>query len=253
MYIDSHAHISESLFDNDIEAVLQRAKEAGVEQIINICTDQPTLEKGVALAKKHPWIHNAAAVTPHDVETLQAAYYPLVVQAAEQGLLVAIGETGLDYHREVFDKKLQQEVLLLHFALAHQHNLPLIVHCRNAFDDLFSLADRHYKGKKLLLHCFTGTLAEAKNILERGWFISISGIVTFPKAQELKETVAFLPLDRLLIETDAPFLAPQSHRGARNEPAFLAETARAIADIKNLTLKELSDQTSLNAKLFFDV
>jgi TatD DNase family protein len=231
--------------------MLKRARLHRVEKIVNICTDEKSLEEGLRLAKIEPWIFNTAATTPHDVEKEGASFFPLVEKQAQLGSLVAIGETGLDYHYEHSPRALQKEFLVRYFSLALEVNLPLIFHCRDAFDDLFTLADAHYVNQPAVLHCFTGTLDEAKEVLERGWYLSISGIATYKKSETLRQVVKYVPLDRLFIETDTPYLAPQGKRGQINEPSFVIETAELIASLKGIKLEALGEIVSRNAEEFF--
>lgn len=247
---DAHAHLTGEKLLPDVEEILARAKDAGVGTIVNICTGVQSLEAGLLLQKKHPWVWQTAATTPHDVEEEGELFFPYVERAAREGKLVAIGETGLDYCYEHSPKKVQKYWLKRYFALATKTDLPVIFHCREAFEDLFEMADREYEGQAIL-HCFTGTLQEARGVLERGWLISISGIATFKKSVELREIVKFVPLDSLVIETDAPYLAPQSKRGQVNEPAFIEETAQMIADVKGVAFEEVVRITRENAVNFF--
>lgn len=255
-FIDSHAHLSSAQIWPDIDAILQRAKEAGLTHIVNICTDKETLEKGLELAKRYPWIFNAASTTPHDVEKEGDLYFPLMSDCAHSGSLIAVGETGLDYFYEHSPREIQKKFFIKYLHLALETELPVIIHCRDAFKDFFEILDieytvngRHAPG---VLHCFTGTLQEAEEVIRRGWYLSLSGIVTFKKSEELREVAKMVPLDQLLIETDTPYLAPQRHRGKQNEPAYLPDTAQLIADLKGISLKELSLATSQNAKSFFN-
>ena len=251
MYIDSHAHLgSDALFPH-VSSILSRAKEAGVEAIIDICTDPQTLDRGLTIQNTDPVVLLAAATTPHDVEKEGDLFFPKVKQAAKEGKLVAIGETGLDYYYEHSPKELQRKWLSQYFALATEVSLPVIFHCRDAFADLFSMAQAEYKGGRALVHCFTGTIEEAKKALDLGWYISLSGILTFKKSQELREVVSYIPLDRMMIETDAPYLAPQSKRGQVNESAFVGETAQQIATLKGVSLEKIAECTKNNAKSFF--
>jgi len=251
MFIDSHAHLTSPPLLDHAEEILQRARQNKVEAVINICTDAASLEKGLLLAKRHSFVFNAAATTPHDVDKEGASFFPIVAAHARNKQLVAIGETGLDYHYEHSNRETQKTFLLRYFELAAQVSLPLIFHCREAFADLFALADVHYKRKPAVLHCFTGTVAEAKSCLERGWLVSFSGIATFKKSEALREAATFVPLDRMLIETDAPFLAPQSKRGKLNEPGYLPETASCIAAVKGVSVEECAEATRQNAIDFF--
>lgn len=251
MFIDSHAHLTSSQVFPEIDGVLSRAKNEDVEQIINICTDPQTLELGLALAEKHPWIFNTAATTPHDVEKEGELFFPMVKEQALKKKLVALGETGLDYHYEHSPKALQKEFLARYFLLSYEVKLPLIFHCRDAFDDLFSMADIDYKDRPAILHCFTGTLDDAKEVIRRGWLISFSGIITFKNSVALRDVVRWAPLDQFLIETDTPYLAPQKHRGKPNEPAFIKETAECIAQIKGISVSEVANASADNARRFF--
>jgi TatD DNase family protein len=248
---DTHAHLTSVQILPQIEDVLQRASHKGISRIVNICTDIPSLEQGLLLNEKHHWVYNAAATTPHDVEKEGEEFFPFVERSASAGKLVAIGETGLDYFYTHSDRKVQQAFLLRYFALALQKKLPLIFHCRDAFEDLFAMADGAYLGAPAVLHCFTGTLEEAKGVLDRGWFLSISGIATFKKSEGLREVIKYTPLDRLFVETDAPYLAPQSQRGKQNEPSFLFETLELVASIKEVSIAEAARATQDNAERFF--
>ncbi len=250
-FVDTHAHLTSEQILPVVEDVLARAKEKGISKIVNICTDETSLKEGLLLRDNYPWIFNAAATTPHDVELEGASFFPLVERCTAEGKLIAIGETGLDYFYEHSNRKEQQKYLSLYFSLATQTKLPLIFHCRDAFDDLFSMADQEYRGFSAVLHCFTGTLEEAKAVLDRGWYLSLSGIVTFKKSESLREVAEYVPLDRLLIETDSPYLAPQSHRGKLNEPAYLPETAQIIAHARGISLEKLASSIHENAEAFF--
>lgn len=250
--IDSHAHLSSEELFLSAEELISRAQKAGVQKIVNICTDELSLNKGLILQKKFPGIiYTTAATTPHDVEAEGNSFFPLVEKNSDQ--LVAIGETGLDYFYKHSPKEVQKAFLLRYFELALRVNLPLIFHCRDAFEDLFAMADQHYKSSKAVLHCFTGSIEEARKVIDRGWMLSISGIVTFKKSEALREVARFVPLDHLLIETDAPYLAPQSHRGERNEPAYLVETAQCIAAAKNCSFDEVVTATTQNALRVFAI
>ncbi len=251
MYIDSHAHLTSDELFPLVDEILSRAKLQKIEAIVNICTDTTSLERAASLKNKVPRLYHTAATTPHDVEKEGDLFFPYVEQAAKKGDIVALGETGLDYYYERAGREKQKEFLLRYFSLARKTGLPLVFHCREAFADLFSLADGHIPSHLGLLHCFTGTLEEAKGVLDRGWYLSLSGIVTFKKSQQLQEVAKYVPLDRLLIETDSPYLAPQSKRGKQNEPSFLPEVAEMIAAVKNVSLDEVAFATSTNAKSFF--
>ncbi|MCH9614630.1 MAG: putative metal-dependent hydrolase YcfH [Chlamydiia bacterium] len=247
MFFDSHAHLTSSDVLPELPAILERAKAANVTRMANICTDIPTLEAGLKL--DHPGIVNIGATTPHDVGKEGALNFPTFEKAAREGKLKAIGETGLDYFYEHSDKKTQKTYLIKYLELATELNLPVVIHCREAFDDLFDFT-KDFKGT-LILHCFTGTMDEAKEVLKRGWYLSLSGIVTFKKSLELQEVAKIVPLKQMLIETDTPYLAPRSKRGKQNEPAYVVETAGFIADLKEITVDELAKATFDNASDVF--
>lgn len=252
MFIDSHAHLSSAEMLVDIDEVVQRAKAASIVKVVNICTDKETLEQGLKLQNKYPnFIVNTGATTPHDVEKEGEKFFSLFEQVARNNKLVAIGETGLDYFYEHSNRDLQKEFLVRYMELAKELDLALVIHCREAFQDLFSIADEFYPSCKAILHCFTGTIDEAKQVVDRGWMLSLSGIVTFKKSHDLREVAKIVPVDQLLIETDAPYLAPQTKRGKRNEPAFVVETAKVIADQKQIHVEELAEHTTKNAAKIF--
>jgi len=252
MLYDSHAHLSSPDVIDAIDALVSRANVENVTHILNICTDKETLEKGIALHKKYPHILNAGSTTPHDVEKEGESYFPLFKKAAKEKELVAIGETGLDYHYKHSPVELQKQFLIRYLRLAAECELPVIFHCREAFQDLFSIVDQEYpKTSPAILHCFTGNLQEAEEVLKRGWFLSLSGIITFKKSEALRDVAKIVPLSQMLIETDTPFLAPQTKRGKQNEPSFLPEIGACIAKIKGISQEEVFQATSANAKRLF--
>lgn len=255
--IDSHAHLTGETVYDQVDDMLKRAQEAHIEAIVNICTDRLTLQRGLELVQRYPWVYNAAATTPHDVEKEGEADFDFIAQHARQGRLKAVGETGLDYYYQHSDRKIQQDFLRRYLHLALECQLPVIIHCREAFADFFSILDVEYQinGKHApgVLHCFTGTVSEADEVIKRGWMLSLSGIVTFKKSLELQEVARCVPLSQLLIETDTPYLAPQSHRGKMNEPAYVVETGRFIASLKGIPFEELAQATTRNARSLFNL
>lgn len=249
MFFDSHAHLTDESMFEDVNSYLQRAHQAGVHKIANICTDKITLERGIELAARYDWVINAGATTPHDVEAAGERDFSAFAKAAKEGKLAAIGETGLDYHYEHSCKKVQKLFLERYLTLAEESGLPVIFHCRDAFEDLFAIT--HGMKSKAVLHCFTGNEQQALKGVERGWMVSISGIVTFKRSVELRQTLKKIPLENLFIETDAPYLAPQPMRGKKNEPAFIVETAKVVAQEKGVSLEEVAKVTAANAEAFF--
>lgn len=247
--IDAHAHLTHSA-DEDPEGLLERAQHAKLQAIINVCTDEEDLKRGLALFEKqqNPRVYVAAALTPHDAARDDALFYKAIEAAASTGKLVAIGEFGLDYHYDLAPKDVQINVVKRYLELARKVELPVVIHCREAFADLFELLSAT---REVMLHCFTGSLEEAQEAVARGWYVSLSGIVTFPKSVALQEVAKWLPLDKMLIETDSPYLAPQGYRGKINEPAFLEATAKYIAALRGISVEELIKATADNAKRLF--
>jgi TatD DNase family protein len=257
LLIDSHAHITSSPIYEQVDFLLKRAQEAQIGHIINICTDLMTLERGIELSKSYPWVHQVAATTPHDVEKEGELVFETIANVARKGFLKAIGETGLDYYYEHSSKEIQKKFLRRYLNLALECQLPVVIHCREAFKDFFEILDAEYTVNGRLatgvLHCFTGTMKEAEEVLKRGWMLSLSGIVTFKKSFELQQVTKEIPLSQLLIETDTPYLAPQKYRGKTNEPSYLIETARYVASLKNISLEELAKATVDNSRLLFNI
>lgn len=253
--IDSHCHLTSDELINDVEGIITRAKEAGVKKIININTDRKTFERGLVLKQKYPdFIENTAATTPHDVKELGHIDFSIFEEAAKTKQLIAIGETGLDYHYEHSDRQLQKEFLHRYIKLAKETNLPLIFHCRGdeAFHDLFEIA-KQYLPFSAILHCFTGNNLQAKQCVENGWYISMSGIVTFKKSHELRSVLKTVPLERIVIETDAPYLAPQTKRGKRNESAYIHEVLQAVASVHSQHLESASNALVINTLRAFNL
>lgn len=251
-FVDSHAHLTHGEKITDDE--LLRAKEANVTAIINICTDERSLKEGFILQEeaKSPKIYTATATTPHDVAKDGDHFFPIVEKAAFEKRLVAIGETGLDYYYEHSPRDIQKQFLRKYLKLAKKYHLPVVIHCRDAFADFFSIWDEE-KPAHTVLHCFTGTVDEVDSCLKRGMYISFSGIITFPKSVSLREAALRVPQDRLLIETDAPYLAPQAFRGKKNESSYIVETAKVLAELKGVSLMELGESTSKNAQHVFQL
>ncbi|MBS0654372.1 MAG: TatD family hydrolase [Verrucomicrobia bacterium] len=256
MFIDAHAHLT-GKEDPGLSSLLARATLAGVKAILNVCCDLDDLVRGLLLASQSsvPKVYTIAAITPHDAAKEMDHFFSRIERESKAKSLVAIGETGLDYHYMHAPKSRQQELLRAHVRLASKERLPVVIHCRDAFDDLFMVLDEESAqlpfSPPVMLHCFTGGIKEAEAAVHRGWYISLSGMVTFPKSLALREVAAFCPLDRLLIETDTPYLAPQGYRGKTNEPAFIVETAKQVAKSKNMSLEELALQTSKNCETLF--
>lgn len=253
MLIDSHCHLDNPQFDNDREAVLKRAQAEGLTHLVTIGCDFVTSQHAVSLAQQHPFIFSSIGVHPHEVKDITPATYDELRTLAKQPKVVAYGEIGLDYYYNFSPPEIQRQRFREQIALARELHLPIIVHSRDAKEDTLTIL-REEKADELggVFHCFTGDLEMANAAMDLGFFLSFSGIVTFPKAIALQKVVQDLPLDRMLIETDSPYLAPHPHRGKRNEPAHVQYVARKIAELKPpLAFKEVADVTRENAKRLF--
>ncbi len=261
MFIDSHAHLDGSQFDSDREQVIARARDAGVQTIVAIGNgDGPAdVGCGIALAEKYDFMYATLGIHPHEAGLADDAAYENMARLARHPKVIAWGEIGLDYHYDHSPRDVQKTVFTRQMELAAAAKLPIVIHCRpsdgsdNAWEDCLGLMNEHWSAKGLggILHCFTGNWAQAKRALDMGFMISFSGNVTFPKAQQIRDAALEVPLERMLIETDCPYLAPVPHRGKRNEPAFVIETARKLGELRGLAAEEVGRQTARNFYNFF--
>ena len=263
MFIDSHAHLDGKRFDQDREQVVSRAHEAGVEAILAIgIGDGPgTLDCAIKLAEYFPEIYATTGIHPHEAQLAQESDFAEMESLARHPKVIAWGEIGLDYFYDHSPREMQSKVFVRQMELARTAKLPIIIHCRasegseNAWDDTIRLLREHWASSGLggILHCFSGTLAHAEAALDLGFMVSFAGNLTFPKAAPIRDVAKEIPLDGILIETDSPFLAPIPHRGKRNEPAFVVETARMLADIRGLSVDEIGARTTKNFYRFFSL
>ena len=253
MLIDSHCHLDYLARDGDLEAVIARARAAGVGAMITICTKLSEFESVRAIAAAHDDIWCSLGVHPHEAAGEGQATPERLIALAGHAEVVGIGETGLDYYYEHSPRAAQQTSFRAHIAAARETGLPLIVHSRDAEADTIAiLREAHAEGAfGGVIHCFTAGPDLARAALEIGFFISVAGVVSFKKAEALRAVVREVPLERLLIETDSPYLAPVPMRGKRNEPAFVAHTAAALAKLKELPVEEVARTTSDNARRLF--
>ena len=256
-FTDSHCHIDGAEYDADRDDVIQRARAAGVSAILNVGTGDPhsgALERAVALAEKHADIYTAIGTHPHDARLFDDEAEQLIISLISQSSrVIAWGEIGLDFHYDNSPRNVQMSVFRRQLKLARAANLPVIIHSREAEAETIEILKSEWSDSALpgIMHCFSGSLWLAQQSLELGFHISFSGIVTFKKAEELRTIAKQVPLDRLLIETDCPFLAPVPFRGKRNEPAYVVEVARCLAGIHEKTVAEIGQVTSENfANLF---
>lgn len=243
--IDTHAHVSS--FPNPSQ-IIENALKNNISSIIDIATDLPSLKTSISLQKKYP-IYTAAA-TPVG-EKFSEKFFLSIKKTIQEKKIIAIGETGLDYFYNI-PKNPQKKIFLKYLTLAEKTHLPLIIHCREAFSDVFSILKK-FSLKKILFHCFTGTPQECEKIIKNGYYISFSGIITFKNADLLRKSVQLTPLEKIFLETDSPYLAPEGFRGKTNEPSYIIETFKKVAFLKNLPLQKVIEETSKNIKTFFSI
>jgi TatD DNase family protein len=261
MFVDSHAHLDGKQFEADREQVIARARDAGVQTIVAIGNgDGPEqVDCGIQLAEKYDFIYATLGIHPHEARLADEAAYQNMERLARHTKVIAWGEIGLDYFYDHSPRELQKTVFARQMELAAAAKLPIVIHCRpaegsdNAWEDCLGLMREHWAAKGLggILHCFTGNWPQAKRALDMGFMISFAGNITFPKAQQIRDAALEVPLDCMLIETDSPYLAPVPHRGKRNEPAFVKETARKLSELRGISPEEAGAQTSHNFYKFF--
>lgn len=265
--IDSHAHLDSPRYGEDRDALLARAWDAGVQTILSIGIGEgpDTMHQALDLAREYakrpgvPKIYASAGVHPHEARLANDAAYTKLNQLLDQPEVLACGEIGLDYYYDHSPRDVQKAVFTCQMEIAAAHKKPIIIHCRpsdnstNAWDDTLDTLELHWSPTALggILHCFTGEWAHARRAMDLGFLISFAGNITFPKAQPIRDVLAQVPLDRILIETDAPFLAPVPSRGKRNEPAWVAEVAAKVAAVKSIAPEEAALRTTENFHRFF--
>lgn len=246
MIVDSHCHLNFPDFKNDLETVLENAYKRGVKFFLTIATKLSEIKEIQELSERYPMIVSSVGVHPHEAENYyNEVLYKRLLDFANHPKVVGIGETGLDYYYDNSPRLQQIESFKCHIKASNETSLPLIIHTRSADDDTLTILDQ-YPNAKGVFHCFSGGIDFAKAALERGFYLSFSGIITFKNAELLREVVKITPLEKILLETDAPFLAPIPHRGKRNEPAFTYLVAEKIAEIKELPLELIKTVTTNN-------
>ncbi|MDT7605317.1 MAG: TatD DNase family protein [Acidobacteriota bacterium] len=259
MFVDSHAHIDGEAFEADRDEVVARARGAGVATILNVGTGDPhggELERAVEVAEKYEGVSAAVGVHPHDAKLFDDAAAERILKIVRgSSRVVAWGEIGLDYHYDYSPRDVQLEVFRRQLRMARAENLPVIIHSREADDETIEILESEWRGSSRagVMHCFGGSLWMAERALALGFFISFAGNVTFKNAEPLREVARRVPSDRLLIETDCPFLAPVPLRGRRNEPAFVVETARRLAELRGTTVEEIARVTASNFSTLFSM
>jgi len=253
MFIDSHAHLEMREFDRDREEVILRAAAAGVAYVITVGTTLRECRKAVEIARAHPAVYAAVGIHPHEVKEIDSRTYDALQKLARDEAVVAYGEIGLDFFRNLSPPETQIRCFEEQLAVAAALGLPVIIHDREAHEQTVKIL-KAWPGKTGgVIHCFSGDVAMAMTCLEMGFYISIAGPVTYAKSERLREVVRQAPLERLLVETDAPYLTPQPRRGRRNEPAQVVLTARKVAELKDLSLAEVGRATARNAMTLFGI
>lgn len=254
MLVDTHAHLEMTQFDADREAVLERAREAGLLYIVSVGSDVDGCRGAMQLARQYDYIYAAVGIHPHEVKDITEAVYDELREMAKDPKVVAWGEVGLDYHYLYSPMDVQQVRFREQIKMAREFKLPIIVHDREAHDDTMRILKEEKAGENGgVLHCFSGDLQMAMDAIDMGFLISIAGPVTFKKSEEYRRMVAEIPIESLLIETDAPYLTPEPFRGRRNEPAYVKYVAETIATVKGLTVQDVSRITTLNAMALFGI
>lgn len=254
--IDTHCHLDMEAYGNDLEDVLARAKECGVHHVVTIGIDLPSSRKAVQLAKSYSSISATVGVHPHDVDNVKTTTYQSIGDLVEQNRqhIVGYGEIGLDYVKKYSAIENQQKHFRAQLALATELNLPVIIHDREAHDDTLQIIkDVGLPKAGGIMHCFSGDIPFARRVLELGLLLSIPGVVTFKNAKSLQEVTEWAPIESLLVETDGPFLSPHPKRGKRNEPAYVAHTARYAAKLRHMSFEEFACQTTKNSRRIFNL
>jgi TatD DNase family protein len=245
--VDSHCHLDDPRFDGDRELVIERAANAGVEIILTVGTGEgpPDLEAGLRVASTHERIFATVGVHPHDASKAAGDTWDRLRQLVAHPKVLAIGEIGLDYYYDNSPRVQQQAAFEEQLRISKETGKPVIIHTRDAWEDTMRILRGNWTASGIM-HCFSGGPSEAKQALDMGFYLGFGGVITFPKADKVREAAKFTPLDRILVETDAPYLAPVPHRGKRNEPVFVLDTARRLAELKEIPIEELAEASTGN-------
>ncbi len=251
--IDSHCHLDHEPLFNNLENILKRSKEVGIEKLLTICTTFESFVKIKQLVKKDDIIYGTYGIHPHEAKNDKVTKKLIIDEINANKKIIGIGETGLDFYYNFSDKKDQLKSFEEHIKASIELKIPLIIHSRNAEDEILEIFNEYKKyDLKILMHCFTGSKKFAENLLDMNAYFSASGIITFKNSTDLQETFKFIPLEKTLIETDSPYLAPVPNRGKKNEPSFVRFTAEKLAEIKNIPISELVKSTTSNFNKLFN-
>ena len=255
MMVDSHCHLDGKVYTSDRDEVIQRAIDAGVKRMVAIGTGEgpPDLEAGIRLADSYDVFYATVGVHPHEASKYQDTTSVNLRSLLRHPKVVALGEIGLDYHSNFSPPDVQKRVFLEQMAIAAEARKPIVIHTREAWADTLELLEQHWAPTGLggIMHCFTGTPAEVERTVALGFHLAFGGVVTYPRAVEVHESVKVVPLDRLLLETDAPYLAPVPKRGKRNEPSYLLETSKRIAELRGMSVEDVASATTTNFERLF--
>lgn len=245
--VDSHVHLDDKQFEADREAVIERALAAGVERMMAIGTGNgpADLDVAVRMADSHPFLYATIGVHPHDASKATDETWTRMRSLAAHSKVLAVGEIGLDYHYDFSPRDVQRAVFEQQLSLAAEFAKPIVIHTREAWDDTLAILRAHWRGGGIM-HCFTGDETQARQALDLGFHLSFGGVLTFPKAEAVRQAARIAPEDRILVETDCPYLAPVPHRGKRNEPAFVVEAARRLAEVRGVPLDAIAESTTRN-------
>lgn len=254
MLFDTHAHYDDEKFADDKYDVIEKAYNSGVSYIINAATDIKSCEESIAFARKYEYVYAAVGIHPHEVAEVDDSTFKKVAQFAKEDKVVAIGEIGLDYYYDTAPREIQKHWFAQQINLARALQLPIIVHDRDAHQDSMDII-KVEKASEVggVFHCYSGSVEMAKEVLNYNFYISVGGALTFKNAKKLVEVVRWIPMDRLLIETDCPYLTPEPYRGKRNDSSYVRFVAEKVAQIKELSFEEVADVTLRNAKKLFKI
>lgn len=248
---DSHAHYDDSQFDPDRYELLDRLFESGITGIVNCASDLKTSITSLELSEKYPCVYAAVGIHPHEAQAAAEGDYDIIFDMLGSGKCVAVGEIGLDYHYDFSPREIQKECFERQLCFAAQNNIPVIIHDREAHEDTLNLLNKYRP--RGVVHCFSGSVEIAKEILKLGMYIGLGGAVTFKNAKKAVSVAEIVPSDRLLIETDCPYMAPVPHRGERNDSSLIEHTAQRLGEIRGVTAQEIADLTNQNAKTLFGI
>lgn len=251
MIWDTHAHLDDPRYAKDFQGVIERIQLAGISRVTNVGFDLASSERSVKLAQDYDFIYAAIGVHPHDAEGATDETWAKLMLLAKQPKVIAWGEIGLDYYRDLSPRSIQKEVFIQQIKLANQAGLPIVIHNRDAHQDCLEIVKAYPPENGGVFHCFSGSWEMAKVLLNLGFYLSFAGPVTYKNARHTVEVASQIPMDRILVETDSPYLTPEPRRGKRNEPTYVREIVTKIAELRNLSFEEVASQTMRNAEVIF--